>query len=49
MAKERPFTVTIWALTVILMVGIILADRDAVAETGDQPSPETLQARREFH
>jgi hypothetical protein len=43
MAKQRRFTVTTCVLTVALMVGGILADCSDY-----QPSPENLQARREF-
>ncbi|MGA9510063.1 MAG: alpha-L-fucosidase [Candidatus Sulfotelmatobacter sp.] len=48
MEKERPISVTTCALTLFLIVGVILADRNAVAQANYQPAPENLQARREF-
>ena len=48
MAKAWQFSVTRCALTVALVVGGILADCDAVAQTNYQPAPENLKARREF-
>jgi len=47
MAKLRQFTITRWALTAAFIVSGILADGDAIAQT-NQPTPENLQARREF-
>jgi alpha-L-fucosidase len=48
MAKAWQLTVTRCALTVALVAGGILADCDAVAQTNGQPSPDNLEARREF-
>jgi alpha-L-fucosidase len=48
MAKTWRFTVKGCALAVALVVGGILADRDALAQTNYQPSPGNLKARQEF-
>lgn len=48
MAMAWQSAVTRCALTAALVVSGILANRDVVAQTNYQPSPENLQARREF-